>query len=249
MKPQEKICSRCKQIKNLIDFDRDKRRKDGRFSYCKSCRFIENRLPHIRECQKKANLKFRSKVDYPEIKKKHDKKYSQSEKGKATNKTYVEKHREKLKFYHEKYAKQWAKTSAGKTSLKKARQKYYYKNLEYSREMQRDFYYKRKQKIEYRISDAVSSSIYDALKQNKNGWSWEKLVGYTLSDLMKHLENLFQPGMSWSNYGRWHIDHIIPKSSFSFNSLDDLEFKQCWTLKNLQPLWAIDNIRKSNRVV
>ena len=147
MKPQEKICSRCKQSKDLIDFDRDRKRKDGRFSYCKSCRFIENHLPHIRERQKKANLKFRSRADILEIYKKHNRKYSQSEKGKATIKAYVEKHKKELKVYHKEYSEQWAKTSIGKISLRKAQRKNYYKDLEHSRKLQRNFYYKRRQKI------------------------------------------------------------------------------------------------------
>ena len=56
--------------------------------------------------------------------------------------------------------------------------------------------------------------------------------------------------MSWDNYGRngWEIDHIKPISSFNFNSYKDKEFKECWSLENLQPLWAEENIRKSNKI-
>ena len=83
---------------------------------------------------------------------------------------------------------------------------------------------------------------------SKNGKSWEDLVGYSLQDLKEHLESLFQPGMTWENYGQWHIDHIKPVSSFNITSLDCDDFKACWSLKNLQPLWAKDNIRKSNNI-
>ena len=55
--------------------------------------------------------------------------------------------------------------------------------------------------------------------------------------------------MTWDNYGEWHVDHIIPKSFFQFNSIDDVEFKMCWRLENLQPLWGKDNIRKNGRVL
>ena len=54
--------------------------------------------------------------------------------------------------------------------------------------------------------------------------------------------------MNWENYGSyWHIDHIKPKSLFIFESLEDEEFKQCWSLNNLRPLEAKENIRKGNR--
>lgn len=46
--------------------------------------------------------------------------------------------------------------------------------------------------------------------------------------------------------GRWHIDHIRPKSSFTYTSEDDAEFRDCWSLTNLRPLWAKDNVKKSN---
>ena len=54
--------------------------------------------------------------------------------------------------------------------------------------------------------------------------------------------------MNWDNYGEWHVDHIIPKSSFNFSSKHDKEFKECWALDNLQPLWAEDNIAKSDKI-
>jgi hypothetical protein len=55
--------------------------------------------------------------------------------------------------------------------------------------------------------------------------------------------------MTWMNYGEWHIDHILPIDSFNFQSYEDYQFKECWSLENLQPLWAIDNIRKGNKII
>jgi len=73
-------------------------------------------------------------------------------------------------------------------------------------------------------------------------------VGYSLDELKLHLESQFTEGMSWENYGKWHIDHIIPLSSFDIQNYDDKSFKKCWSLENLQPLWAEDNLKKSNKV-
>ena len=63
-------------------------------------------------------------------------------------------------------------------------------------------------------------------------------------DLIKYLEALFQDGMSWKNMGEWHIDHKTPISAFNFTGPFDLDFKHCWALSNLQPLWAFDKESK-----
>jgi len=62
---------------------------------------------------------------------------------------------------------------------------------------------------------------------------------------MTHLEGLFKPGMSWANHGAWHIDHIRPRSAFTYSSPTDRDFADCWALSNLQPLWAEENLRKA----
>ena len=73
----------------------------------------------------------------------------------------------------------------------------------------------------------------------------KKLTGCTLEYLKNHLEKKFKDGMSWDNYGQWHIDHIRPCASF--NLLDPIEQKICFHYTNLQPLWAEDNLKKSNK--
>ena len=55
--------------------------------------------------------------------------------------------------------------------------------------------------------------------------------------------------MTWKNHGKWHIDHIVPKSFFRYKNTDDVEFKYCWSLDNLQPLWAKDNFSKSDNLI
>ena len=67
---------------------------------------------------------------------------------------------------------------------------------------------------------------------------------YTFECLVQHLENNFVEGMTWDNYGEWHIDHIVAESKFSYNSFQDPEFLKCWDLGNLQPLWKQDNLSK-----
>lgn len=97
-----------------------------------------------------------------------------------------------------------------------------------------------------KVDHAMSRGIYGAIKDGKAGRKWESLVGYTLDRLMAHLEKKFLPGMSWDNYGfyGWHIDHKIPKVKFNYTAAEHIDFKRCWALKNLQPLWAPDNLSK-----
>jgi len=80
---------------------------------------------------------------------------------------------------------------------------------------------------------------------SKGGKSTFSFLPYTVDDLIKHLKSKFKDGMSWKNYGKWHIDHIKPDCSFDYKSVEDEEFQKCWALDNLQPLWAIDNFRKN----
>jgi hypothetical protein len=80
-----------------------------------------------------------------------------------------------------------------------------------------------------------------------------KYCRYTIADLQKHLEDRFQPGMTWENRGLygWHIDHVKPLCKFEFFTSDGRvkvsEVRKAVALKNLQPLWAADNLSKGGR--
>lgn len=97
------------------------------------------------------------------------------------------------------------------------------------------------------INERISAGVKNSLRDGKGGHSWEVLLSYTLPDLMVHLERQFLPGMTWGNRGDWHIDHIVPLASFKFETPDCPEFRAAWALSNLRPLWAVDNIRKSDK--
>ena len=94
----------------------------------------------------------------------------------------------------------------------------------------------------------IRKRLCESLHGIKNGRHWEDLVGYTVSELKNHLEKKFKKGMTWENYGQWHIDHKIPMSVFNYQRPEDIDFKKCWALENLQPLWRIENIKKSNKL-
>jgi len=118
------------------------------------------------------------------------------------------------------------------------------KNIEYLKKYQQEYYKNKKKDPAYKLNKAISWGVWSSLKGNKKNKQWEDLVGYTLKDLKQYIEKLFLVGMTWDNYGEWHLDHKIPKSVFNFTKPEHEDFKKCWALSNLQPMWAEDNLKK-----
>ena len=146
------------------------------------------------------------------------------------HKTWSEKNREHLNEYH----KEWRE-----------------KNIDKHRENKRNYEKTRKHNDPiYKLINNFRTAIYQVLKESnvqKNGHYFE-ILKYSPDELITHLEEQFIGEMSWDNYGIWHVDHIRPISSFNIQEIGDESFMECWSLKNLQPLWGDENIRKSNKV-
>ena len=106
---------------------------------------------------------------------------------------------------------------------------------------------KYKEDPKFRLDANMSSYIRQTLNGKKAGQSWLNLVDFTVEELMEHIESQFEPGMTWDNYSEWHIDHRKPRSWFKYETAEDNAFKECWSLDNLQPKWAEENRRKSNK--
>ena len=110
----------------------------------------------------------------------------------------------------------------------------------------------------YRLRKDVSCSVFKALRargERKGGRTFEHLP-YTPHQLKEHLESQFEDWMTWDNWGMiggveksWNIDHIYPHSKFQYESVEDEEFKMCWSLKNLRPLEATENVSKKDNIV
>lgn len=103
----------------------------------------------------------------------------------------------------------------------------------------------------FQLNRRMRCLMWAGLKKAKGGRSWQELTGYSLDTLRHHIENRFKDGMTWGRFlaGEIHIDHIIPRAAFNFIHPEDPDFKKCWSLKNLQPLWATDNLIKSDKLV
>lgn len=96
----------------------------------------------------------------------------------------------------------------------------------------------------------IAKNLRDRMRSALNGKSKAKstleMTGIPFEDLRTYLESKFLSGMTWENYGKWHIDHIIPCIYFDFTNTDHQ--KICFYYKNLQPMWAKDNISKGGRI-
>jgi endogenous inhibitor of DNA gyrase (YacG/DUF329 family) len=141
---------------------------------------------------------------------------------------------DKVKIY---YKKNRAAIIQQKSEYKKANREMYNKTS------RRRYAESPKVKLESSIRSLIIRSIKDKRRR-----SWESIVGYNIYELMAHIEKQFKVGMSWQNYGEWQIDHILPRSYFKYSSCEDEQFKRCWALSNLQPLWRADNIRKRDKI-
>ena len=206
------------------------------------------------EKYKKYHKEYRKEYyQRPEVKK-HKKEYDKEfrknnpeylKKWKKENPEYQKEWRKKNPEKYREYWKEWTKNNPEK--VRESDKKYRKNNPEKCRASRKEYERnKRANDPKFRLNHSITKAIWESLKGNKAGRKWETLVGYTLQDLIKHLESLFESWMTWDNYGEWVIDHIRPISLFNFTLPEDKEFKECWALENLQPLEAIANIKKSN---
>ena len=163
-------------------------------------------------------------------------------------KAYQKEYRKKTKGKYKETVSRWQKKHPVK--IREAYLRWCKNNPEKNKEKNKRANIKKLSTIRGRLTSNIRSLIGFSLRGNKKNRHWETLVGYTLEQLKKHIEKQFKQGMTWKNYGRngWHIDHKIPISRFNFSQPEHLDFKKCWTLKNLQPLWAKENTSKGNKI-
>lgn len=105
---------------------------------------------------------------------------------------------------------------------------------------------RRKTDINFKLTCILRTRLCMAIRTDQKSGSAVKDLGCSVTFLKKYIESLFSNGMTWENYGEWHIDHKIPLSSLDLSN--PFEFKKACHYTNLQPLWAIDNIRKADNM-
>ncbi len=184
---------------------------------------------------------------------------------KKEKRKYYQTHKEERKNYGKKY-RQNHKIEKKECNIKyyqnhpEKRKEHYNNQIKYRKEYDLNHrveinkrqkeYCKTRYKIDarFRLTRIISVAINKSLHGNKKGHHSEDLLGYTVEDLKRHLESQFTEDMDWSNYGLWEIDHRIPISAFNFSSSEHQDFRRCWALSNLQPMWKSENKIKSDKL-
>lgn len=201
-----KICSRCKEQKQLELFPKHKGGKFGRKSICKECASFSSKEWHQKNKEK--------------INKRHRERYQEDkEQILQRTKAYALLHKEERKINHREYVK-----------------------------------YKRRVDINTKLAELLRSRLRSAVKnESKRGSAVADLM-MSISNFKVYLEERFYSNpdtgemMSWDNHGLkgWHIDHIVPLSFFDLT--DRAQFLKACHFSNLQPLWANENLIKSDKI-
>jgi hypothetical protein len=139
------------------------------------------------------------------------------------------------------YFKKW------RDANKEYRKKHYEDNKEYYNEYSREYKKKRKKTDPlFKLKSNLSNRTYLAFKNKgySKNTKTQEILGVDWEVAKQQIERQFKKGMSWDNYGDWHIDHIIPLSSAKTPE----RLKELCHYTNLQPMWKVDNLSKSNKI-
>jgi len=220
------ICYKCNIEKECDNFFKNKRKKQGFSSICKECQKIYMTQYRLDNVEKIKNLNKRYKIENKDYLKEKDK-------------IYTRKNKEKIRKYQKEY-KENNKEKINKLNRERRKATGYEKNRrQYKNEWVKND--RRKRPWYYAHRDLLNRLVRNLYKKKK---STIKELGYSDIELKESIELLFLDGMSWENYGEWHIDHKIPLSLFK---IDD-PASVVNALSNLQPLWKEDNLRKYNKL-
>ncbi len=244
----EKKCTICQEIKPVTEFYKHYNNKPGwTLAHCKQCNYDKYQRPAVLKRLERQGKKPKVKYTLEEkaIKQKERfKKYSSSDKGKASKCRYLDKKKASkgvtVKTIKPKKIKTLEQIEIEKQKKKESRRAYYLKTRKLKPKILIDDTFKK-------LKRSLRRRFKKALDGNKSGGKAVTYLGCTISDFKAYLAMLFIDGMSWDNYGLWHIDHIKPLCSFDLR--DEDEVKKACHYSNLKPLWAEDNIRKAKEDV
>jgi len=242
-----KVCKTCSLPKDSVNdfYSYVKNSKTYYESSCKDCRNIRNNKNYLDNRDKR--LSYAKQYHLDNLAEQH-----------ARNNKYHNEHKEERKQYYDN----------NREEILNNKKKYYEANKEKIKEYNRKLAKNNRNKIntlqnkrrlenpEIKLRHNISTIIRQVLKKNKR-FSILKYLDYTIQELKEHLENQFESWMTWDNHGiynsktwddgnsstwTWNIDHIIPQSDLLYTSMQDENFKKCWSLKNLRPYSAKQNL-------
>ena len=262
-----KICSKCREEKPVSAFHKSKGRCDGLDMQCKECKrqyqdknkdLIKIRYSLWREKNKDRESAKRH-IIYEEnkdaiLKKQHEYYEENKESVQKRNNQYYINNKEKI----DEKRKQWAENN--KDRLHEYGKKWREENKERKSKHDREWplnnrwrinkrrYDRYNNDVQYKLSSLLRTRLRDVLNGRIKSGSSVRDLGCSLTELKEHIESMFKEGMSWENHGKygWHIDHMLPLSSFDLTDREQLLI--ACNYKNLQPLWAFENLSKGATV-
>jgi len=222
---QTKQCTKCNKIKILSEYTKDKKSKDGLKYYCKKCsienvkKYYLSHKEHVRKYKAKYQIKNKERLNEICRKNHQDNKKERNHKAKIYRKNNLDK-------------------------LSIARKKY--NQTDRAKELKRLSHQRDRSTIHGKLRHMLSRRLWHALKGSYKNSSTIEYLGCTIGELKFYLEGQFTTGMSWDNYGSWHLDHAKPCASFDLSK--ESQIKKCFHYSNLQPLWANKNLSKGAKV-
>lgn len=267
-----KRCSKCQVEKEDSCFSKSKSKKSGLTSRCKECvkaDYVSKREDILADKKlyyaknkdrlKEANKKYRIK-NIDKIRGRKKEFYTRNRDSiLQEKKEYLDKNRNEINSRRKVYrdiSKEKLSLN-NKLAYEKNKEKYLKNNKKYRkanadklREKKRKYLRDRYAKdFVYRLTKNMRRRIGLALNGTVKSDRTTSLLGCSVEQLKIYLESKFQEGMTWDNYGTdgWHVDHIKPCDAFDLT--DPEQQRKCFHYTNLQPLWAIDNLKKGNRVL
>jgi hypothetical protein len=224
-------------------FSKNKNNKDGLSIYCIECERIRKKIYRDKNRDKINESAKLYRKNNPEKYKESVEKYL-AKNPHMTSKERMKKYMEsdELRLKYRLNQREWALKNIDK--LREKRKEYYHNNKEKENE-KNNIWKKNKMKTDgfFRMKKNLRDRIRDYLKGNIKSKRTKEIIGIDYEEFRNYISNMFTEGMSWDNYGNWHLDHIIPLCE----AKNEEEIIKLNHYTNLQPLWAEDNLKKNRK--
>jgi len=224
-----KNCSLCNEKKSFDDFRKCTKNKDG---YQERCRVCKKTIDQKYRDDNKEKIKNRMAEFYLKNKEKLN---SNAIKWQKNNKQRCfEAYRKRYLLLDKSLLNDYAKSNR-------------LLNIEKYKSYARNYVKNRKiNDMSYRLRAVLCSRMHSAITRGSKSGSTLELTGCTIKFFKNFIAHKFTDGMTWENYGKWELDHIIP--CVKFNLCDPIQQKQCFHYTNYQPLWKTINRKKGSKL-
>jgi hypothetical protein len=253
--PKRRVCRKCYNYEKLIQKKkRNLLEREGECSKCLQtkkickggywCKECKNKYEQLRRSYNRKAINEKEKEYYQKKKENLVEIEIDITKSKICTKCKIEKKLDKFYLVKMKSA---IRPACKKCELKERKKNYNDNRVERIKQTTNYQNNKRKTDPIFKLERNMRCRLYHAIRSQKTNKTNKtfKLVGCNLLYLKNYIEAKFTQGMTWENYGDWHIDHIKPCCSFDLSKEE--EQKKCFHFTNLQPLWAADNLSKGGK--